>query len=49
MTSEDPAASETLLLGALSLDRYLPDGPVLPGGGALNVAWHWRSLGLPFR
>jgi sugar/nucleoside kinase (ribokinase family) len=40
---------ETLLLGALSLDRYLPDGPVLPGGGALNVAWHWRSLGLPFR
>ncbi|HET9755275.1 MAG TPA: carbohydrate kinase family protein [Candidatus Limnocylindrales bacterium] len=48
MTSEDPAGSETLLLGALSLDRYLPDGPVLPGGGALNVAWHWRSLGLPF-
>jgi sugar/nucleoside kinase (ribokinase family) len=40
---------ETLLLGALSLDRYQPDGPVLPGGGALNVAWHWRSLGLPFR
>ncbi len=40
---------ETLLLGALSLDRYVPDGPVLPGGGALNVAWHWRSLQLPFR
>ncbi|HET9083225.1 MAG TPA: hypothetical protein VFN41_02390 [Candidatus Limnocylindrales bacterium] len=40
---------ETLLLGALSLDRYVPDGPVLPGGGALNVAWHWRSLELPFR
>jgi sugar/nucleoside kinase (ribokinase family) len=40
---------ETLLLGALSLDRYIPDGPVLPGGGALNVAWHWRSLALPFR
>jgi sugar/nucleoside kinase (ribokinase family) len=38
-----------VLLGALSLDRYLPDGPVLPGGGALNMAWHWRSLGLPFR
>jgi len=45
--SGDP--EETLLLGALSLDRYLPDGPVLPGGGALNMAWHWRSLGLPFR
>ena len=43
------AAPETLLLGALSLDRYVPDGPVLPGGGALNVAWHWRTLGLPFR
>jgi sugar/nucleoside kinase (ribokinase family) len=40
---------ETLLLGALSLDRYLPDGPVLPGGGALNMAWHWRSLDVPFR
>jgi sugar/nucleoside kinase (ribokinase family) len=40
---------ETLLLGALSLDRYLPVGPVLPGGGALNVGWHWRSLGVPFR
>ena len=39
----------TLLLGALSLDRYLPHGPVLPGGGALNMAWHWTSLGLPFR
>jgi sugar/nucleoside kinase (ribokinase family) len=40
---------ETLLLGALSRDRYLPAGPVLPGGGALNVGWHWRSLGVPFR
>ncbi len=46
MTAGDPG---TLLLGALSLDRYQPDGPVLPGGGALNVAWHWRSLGVPFR
>ena len=41
--------SETLLLGALSLDRYQPDGPVLPGGGALNMAWHWRSLDVSFR
>jgi sugar/nucleoside kinase (ribokinase family) len=46
MTGSSP---ETLLLGALSLDRYMPDGPVLPGGGALNVAWHWRSLELAFR
>ena len=44
-----PATPETLLLGALSLDRYQPDGPVLPGGGALNVAWHWRTLDLPFQ
>jgi sugar/nucleoside kinase (ribokinase family) len=44
-----PDRPETLLLGALSLDRYLPAGPVLPGGGALNMAWHWRSLGVPFR
>jgi sugar/nucleoside kinase (ribokinase family) len=43
------ATPETLLLGALSLDRYQPDGPVLPGGGALNVAWHWRTLDLPFQ
>lgn len=43
------AKPDTLLVGALSLDRYQPDGPVLPGGGALNVAWHWRRLGLPFR
>jgi sugar/nucleoside kinase (ribokinase family) len=42
-----PDRPETLLLGALSLDCYLPAGPVLPGGGALNVAWHWRSLGVP--
>ncbi len=40
---------EALLLGALSLDRYQPDGPVLPGGGVLNMAWHWRRLDVPFR
>ncbi len=43
-----PDHPETLVLGALSLDRYLPDGRVLPGGGALNVGWHWRSLDRPF-
>ena len=45
MTAE-PAAH--LLLGPLSLDLYR-DGTVLPGGGALNMAWHWRTLGVPFR
>lgn len=37
-----------LLLGALSLDIYRPDGPILPGGGVLNMAWHLRQLDVPF-
>jgi sugar/nucleoside kinase (ribokinase family) len=45
----DPA-SQTLLLGTISLDRYLATGDVLPGGGVLNMAWHWRHrLGRSFR
>ncbi|HET8786721.1 MAG TPA: carbohydrate kinase family protein [Candidatus Limnocylindrales bacterium] len=45
----DPAG-DTLLLGTISLDRYLGRGDVLPGGGALNMAWHWRHrLDRPFR
>ena len=39
---------ETLLLGTISLDRYLATAHVLPGGGVLNMAWHWRQLGRPF-
>jgi sugar/nucleoside kinase (ribokinase family) len=47
--ARDPA-SETLLLGTISLDQYLATGDVLPGGGVLNMAWHWRHrLGRPFR
>lgn len=38
-----------LLLGPVSLDIYKPDGPVLPGGGALNMAWHLRQLDVPVR
>ncbi|HEY6569824.1 MAG TPA: carbohydrate kinase family protein [Candidatus Limnocylindrales bacterium] len=38
-----------LLLGALSLDIYLGRDLVLPGGGALNMAWRWRGSGVPFR
>jgi sugar/nucleoside kinase (ribokinase family) len=41
--------SETLLLGTISLDRYLASGDSLPGGGVLNMAWHWRRLGRPFQ
>jgi sugar/nucleoside kinase (ribokinase family) len=40
-------ATSNVLLGPLSLDLYR-DGTVLPGGGALNMAWHWRTLGVPF-
>ncbi|MEA2520189.1 MAG: hypothetical protein QOF49_2269, partial [Chloroflexota bacterium] len=41
--------SDTLLLGTISLDQYLASGEVLPGGGVLNMAWHWRGLGRPFQ
>ncbi|MBK8904739.1 MAG: hypothetical protein IPM53_26405 [Anaerolineaceae bacterium] len=37
----------TILLGAASLDIYKADGRILPGGGCLNMAYHWRQLGLP--
>jgi sugar/nucleoside kinase (ribokinase family) len=40
--------SGTLLLGTISLDHYLATGDVLPGGGVLNMAWHWRRLGRGF-
>lgn len=39
----------TLLFGAVSLDRYIDEGLVLPGGGVLNMAWHWSRAGFPFR
>lgn len=37
-----------LLLGPASLDQYVEQGVVLPGGGALNMAYHWSQRGLPF-
>ena len=40
--------SVPLLLGPASLDRWLDEGRVLPGGGALNMAYHWSRLGQPF-
>lgn len=42
-------ASDTLLMGTISLDRYLDRGEVLPGGGVLNMAWNWQLLGRPFQ
>lgn len=47
--SDAPTADASLLLGALSFDIYRPNGPVLPGGGVLNMAWHLRQLDVPFR
>jgi sugar/nucleoside kinase (ribokinase family) len=41
-------------MGTISLDHYLNGGnvlpvrDVLPGGGVLNMAWHWRELGRTF-
>jgi len=40
-----PAALQ--LVGPASVDRYLDEGIELPGGGALNMAYHWRSAGHP--
>ena len=49
MTDPGPVSrSGTLLLGTISLDHYLASGEVLPGGGVLNMAWHWRRLGRGF-
>lgn len=42
-------APDTLLMGTISLDRYLASGEVLPGGGVLNMAWNWQLLGRPFQ
>ncbi|CAN5480181.1 hypothetical protein BH10ACT2_BH10ACT2_19900 [soil metagenome] len=49
---------DNILWGPASVDRYIDhahaDGPqavhytALPGGGALNMAYHWSELGLPF-
>lgn len=40
-------ASEALLVGPASVDRYLATDEHLPGGGALNMAYHWTRRGVP--
>jgi sugar/nucleoside kinase (ribokinase family) len=47
--TEAARASDTLLMGTISLDHYLASSEVLPGGGVLNMAWNWRLLGRPFQ
>ena len=44
----EPRRARLALLGPLSLDIYLGRDLVLPGGGALNMAWWWRRAGVPF-
>ena len=41
-------APATLLLGPASLDHYVARGVTLPGGGALNMAYHWSRAGFAF-
>lgn len=36
-----------VLVGPLTIDRYVDEGRHLPGGGALNMAYHWASLERP--
>lgn len=42
-----PPADRSLLLGPASADRYVDESVVLPGGGALNMAWHFARAGEP--
>jgi sugar/nucleoside kinase (ribokinase family) len=49
VTPAAPGTGSFALLGPLSLDIYPGHDLVLPGGGALNMAWWWRRSGdVPF-
>ncbi len=38
-------SSPALLIGPLTIDHYLDEGLRLPGGGVVNMAYHWATLG----
>jgi len=38
----------SILFGTTSRDRYLESGRTLPGGGVLNMAYHWAAAGKEF-
>ena len=38
----------SILFGTASRDRYLDSGRTLPGGGVLNMAYHWAAAGKEF-
>jgi fructoselysine 6-kinase len=39
---------KAILFGTASRDRYLDTGQTLPGGGVLNMAYHWAKAGRSF-
>jgi hypothetical protein len=47
MKPDDQPRWPLQLVGPASIDRYLDEAIELPGGGALNMAYHWRSEGHP--
>jgi fructoselysine 6-kinase len=46
-SDRSPGAPAAVLLGPASLDCYVDEHLVLPGGGALNMAFHLSSAGDP--
>ena len=38
----------SVLFGTVSRDQYLQSGRTLPGGGVLNMAYHWAAAGKEF-
>ncbi|NBU95765.1 MAG: carbohydrate kinase family protein [Actinobacteria bacterium] len=47
MTPDSQQQVALQLVGPASIDRYVDEAVELPGGGALNMAYHWRSVGHP--
>ena len=47
MVGDDQVLPALQLVGPASIDRYLEEAIDLPGGGALNMAYHWRAVGHP--
>lgn len=43
-----PPAVRAVLIGPASVDRFLDSGESVPGGGALNMAYHWSQLDKSF-
>ena len=48
LNQNHPIRAMNVIFGQSDLDIYLPENKIFPGGGALNIAYHWRQLGVPF-